>query len=415
MKSYEWAVIGSGIAGISIAEILTRQGHSTILIEKNDTLASETTRDFHEWLHIGSLYTLIPDKLITLRFILGAIDDLIEYYSCYERMNLIPTVAGLKINHSENGWFNNNYIHFKYRVKSRKVTFPWLIGIARSIQLIEKIHKHDWLRRRAGEIAPLVEGRKKRIIHLLKELLVTKEKFKEIQTPDLTINSRILLNDMLATAIKDGLDISIKNKINKIEKKMGYKLLTGETLNIKAKNVAMCCAGGIKYFSDVKTKTSYAPISIVSNLPINANSFVELDYFPKNCINLLSKKKGYGQAGGITLSDKTKCDEYLNYVLAEHKKINPNIKELYRYIGVKTEITFKSQPRGYLYHIVNSDEGIWAIIPGKFTLAFSMAPEFYRRIYKKNPTKKFKAISKGTNSQIISNTVWKDIYKKYNK
>ena len=47
MKTYEWAVIGSGIAGISIAEILTRQGHSVVLVEKNDTLASETTRDFH--------------------------------------------------------------------------------------------------------------------------------------------------------------------------------------------------------------------------------------------------------------------------------------------------------------------------------------------------------------------------------
>ena len=35
MKKYEWAIIGSGIAGISIAEILTRQGHSVILIEKN--------------------------------------------------------------------------------------------------------------------------------------------------------------------------------------------------------------------------------------------------------------------------------------------------------------------------------------------------------------------------------------------
>ena len=83
MKTYEWAVIGSGIAGISIAEILTRQGHSVVLVEKNDTLASETTRDFHEWLHTGSLYTLVPDRLITLRFILGAIDDLIEFYSSF--------------------------------------------------------------------------------------------------------------------------------------------------------------------------------------------------------------------------------------------------------------------------------------------------------------------------------------------
>ena len=77
MKKYEWGVIGSGIAGIAIAEILTRQGHSVVLIEKNKTLASETTLEFHEWLHTGALYTLVPDRLKTLRFILGAIDDLI--------------------------------------------------------------------------------------------------------------------------------------------------------------------------------------------------------------------------------------------------------------------------------------------------------------------------------------------------
>ena len=138
MKSYEWAVVGSGIAGISIAEILSRQGHSVVLIEKNDTLASETTREFHEWLHTGALYTLVPDRLRTLRFILGSIDDLIEYYSCYDRMNLKPTISGLEIDDSKEGWFNNNYIHFKYRVKGRKITFPWIAGIARSIFLIER-------------------------------------------------------------------------------------------------------------------------------------------------------------------------------------------------------------------------------------------------------------------------------------
>ena len=69
MKKYDWAVIGSGIAGIITSEILTREGHSVVLIEKNNLLASETTRDFHEWIHTGSLYTLIPDNLLTLKFI----------------------------------------------------------------------------------------------------------------------------------------------------------------------------------------------------------------------------------------------------------------------------------------------------------------------------------------------------------
>ncbi len=413
MKTYEWAVIGSGIAGVSIAEILTRQGHSVVLVEKNDTLSSETTREFHEWLHTGSLYTLIPDKLITLRFILGAIDDLIEFYSCYNRMNLTPTESGLKINKDSSGWFDDNYIHFKYRVRNRKITFPWLIGVARSVHLIEKIHQHDWLRRRAGELTPLVEGRLKRMGTLIKELLTFDEIYKTVRTPDFTINSRILLNDMVSTAINNGLDISRGNKIYNIEKQKDHKLIIGSKNNIKAENVAICSGEGIKNFTDVKTKTSYAPIAVVSGVPKQAKSFVELDYFPKKCINLLTKENGFGLAGGISLSNKSKCDGYLDYVIAKHNEINPTIKEESRYIGLKTEITFQNQPRGYLYHIVNTDVGVWALIPGKFTLAFSMAPEFYRRVYKKNPKKYVKVENKNMSSNhIISNTVWEDTYNK---
>lgn len=413
MKSYEWAVVGSGIAGISIAEILTRQGHSVVLIEKNNTIASETTREFHEWLHTGSLYTLVPDRLKTLRFILGAIDDLIEFYSSYDRMNLIPTESGLRIDKTAPGWFEDNYIHFKYRVKGRKITFPWLIGIARSIHLIERIHQHDWLRRRAGELRPFQVGRAKRVRQLIRELLQSNKTFKTVQTPDFTINSRLLIGDMLSTSINNGLKISLDNKIEKIEKTLGYKHLFGHKEDIQAKNVVLCGGEGIKAFSDVSIKTSYAPIAVVSNVPKQTKSFVELDYFPKNCINLLTKENGFGLAGGISLSDKEKCDSYLDYVVQKHQEIAPGVKEMSRYIGVKTEITFKNQPRGYLYHIVNTDENIWAVIPGKFTLSFSMAPEFYRRVYKKNPKKNFKTlISKQNSNNNVSNTVWMDIYNK---
>ena len=413
MKTYEWAVVGSGIAGISIAEILCREGHSVILIEKNETLASETTREFHEWLHTGALYTLIPDRLRTLRFILGAIDDLIEFYSSYDRMNLIPTVSGLKIGATPEGWFNNDYIHFKYRVKGRKITFPWIYGVARSIYLIERIHQHDWIRRRAGELSYFKKGRVKRVKMLIKELLGSKELFKTIQTPDFTINSRSLLRDMVATAISNGLEFSFGNKIEKIEKQQNYKLLSGPQENIQSKNVVLCSGSGIIDFSDVKTKTSYAPIAVVSGVPTKYKSFVELDYFQKNCINLLIKENGFGLAGGISLSDKSKCDEYLDFVLRKHKELEPGIKEMSRYVGIKTEITFKNQPRGYLYHIENTDDGVWAIVPGKFTLAFSLAPEFYRRVYNQNPKKHFETVTSNKKTdEIVSNTVWMDTLKK---
>jgi len=83
MRQYEWAIIGGGIAGIALSEILVREGHSVVLIEKNQKLASETTRDFHEWMHTGSLYTLIPDKLTTLKYLLGVLSLFSERNSLY--------------------------------------------------------------------------------------------------------------------------------------------------------------------------------------------------------------------------------------------------------------------------------------------------------------------------------------------
>jgi hypothetical protein len=53
------------------------------------------------------------------------------------------------------------------------------------------------------------------------------------------------------------------------------------------------------------------------------------------------------------------------------------------------------------------------VIPGKFTLAFSIAPEFYRIVYKKNPRKFFNMPSETVNlSHLIEKTVWEGIQKK---
>ena len=187
-------------------------------------------------------------------------------------------------------------------------------------------------------------------------------------------------------------------------------IIHGELESFQVKKVVVCAGAGTVNFANAKIKTSYAPIAVIEGVKKNNNSFVELDYFTKNCINLLTKGNGFGLAGGISLPNKAKCDEYLDYVVRKHKKINPTMKEVSRYVGVKTEITFKNQPRGYLYHIVNTDEGVWALIPGKFTLAFSLAPEFYRIVYKKNPRKVFRTFSgNGKFSDLIEKTIWGEL------
>jgi len=413
MKKYEWAIIGGGIAGIILSEILVREGHSVVLIEKNPKLALETTREFHEWMHTGSLYTIIPDKLKTLKFLLGAIDDLIEYYSCYERMNLIPTMAGMKINSQKEAWFEPNYIDFKFRIKNRKLLLPWIIVAARSIFLIEKIHKHDWLRRRAGETEPFKKNRIRRILSIASEILKHRQKFKTFTTPDFTLNSRALLRDILTTAIENGLELSLSNPVRRIEDAPdGKKNIITDHNNILAEKVAVCAGSGTNIFSTAKITTSYAPIAVVAGLPPTAKSFVALDYYPTKCINLLTRKNGYGLVGGVSFKNQSKCDAYLDSVVSQQKAYFPEIKEIDRYIGVKSEITFKNEPRSYLYHIVEIGNNIWTIVPGKFSLAFSLAPEFYRRVYYKNPRKFFPTtIENPKFAGMVADTVWFDSMK----
>ena len=233
VEEYEWAIIGGGVAGIFISEILTREGHSVVLIDKNEKLASETTRDFHEWIHMGSLYTLIPDNLMTLKFLLGAIDDILEFYSSFERMNLIPTENGMLINDKNGSWFNRNFIHFKFRIGKRKLTFPWIFGIARAIFLINKIKQHDWLRKRGGLLDPF-KLKYFEIFKIVLHLFRSKNRFYDLETPDFTTNSRNLLNDILQAAQNSNLKISLNNEFIKFENQGDRIIVNCKNENFKA-------------------------------------------------------------------------------------------------------------------------------------------------------------------------------------
>ena len=409
MKTFDWIIVGGGITGISLCEILTREGHSVALIEKNNKLASETTREFHEWVHTGSLYTLEKDKMKTLKYVLGSLDDLLEFYSSFSKMNLKPSENGLKIVEDEKGWFNPNYINFKYRLKNRKFIFPWIYAISKSITLIDGIRRHDWLRRRAGILESLTAKYYLPIFKNLTKIILSNQKFFKIQTTDFTTNSRHLLRDMLATAVNNGLEIFINNALIEIKNLNGSVIANCKNGSFQAKNMAVCLGAEIEKFSNFKIKKSFAPIAVVKNIKANSESFVELDCFKKNCINIITKNKSIGLIGGISLNKKSEIEKYFNFMINEHRKLNPEIEVIKKYVGLKNEVTVSNENRNYLFHInsVSKYKNVWSIIPGKFTLAFSLAPEFYRIVYKKNPRKFFTTISDdGKFSHLVADTIW---------
>ena len=118
--------------------------------------------------------------------------------------------------------------------------------------------------------------------------------------------------------------------------------------------------------------------------------------------------------GGISLSEKKETEKYFEYMIQEHKKANPEIEVLEKYIGVKNEIISKGENRNYIFHInqEKDQKNLWSVIPGKFTLAFSIAPEFYRIIYKKNPKKSFDTLDGENLENLVDETVWSEVQNK---
>ena len=345
MKTFDWIIVGGGVAGISLSEILTREGHSVALIEKNNKLASETTREFHEWVHTGSLYTLVKDKMETLKYVLGSLDDLLEFYSSFPKMNLKPSENGLEIVETEKGWFNPNYMNFKYRLKNRKFIIPWIYAISRSIALIDRIRQHDWLRRRAGILESLTSKYHLSIFKNLIKLVLTNKKFFKIKTTDFTTNSRYLLKDMIATAVNNGLEIFTNNELIEIKNSNENVIANCNNGIFQGKKMVVCLGAEVEKFSNFKVKKTFAPIAVVKNVKTSTESFVELDCFKKNCINIITKNKSYGLIGGISLNRKEDVEKYFDFMINEHKKQNPEIKVVKKYVGVKSEASLNNENR----------------------------------------------------------------------
>lgn len=410
---YDWIVVGAGISGIAVAEILCREGKSVLMLEKNDQVASETSKVFHEWLHSGALYSLVPDNLLTMRYLLGAMDDLLEYYSGFSRMNLVPTERGISIL-EDDGWFNREHIEYRYKI--RKLNPIWMYLVSRSLNVIDLINKHDWLRRRAGSEYDSSKVQFKHSFNSIHKQLLTRKNFYSIASPDFTMNSRKLLSDLLGSAMANGLEVVNSSEVKDINES-GVDVRVSTTAgNYRADNIVICSPDVIANKFDIPVKTSFAPMAIIENVPDTETSFVELDYYTKSCINLLKKPNGIGQAGGITINTESEIKPYLDYVMKQHMVRNPGIRVLDDYVGLKKELVQNKEQRNYLYHINQHHPKIWSIVLGKFTLAFSMAPEFVRRVYHRNPPKNSgNSEQLHLESDLISKTSWQEIVDKKGK
>ena len=135
--------------------------------------------------------------------------------------------------------------------------------VSRSINIIDLISKHDWLRRRAGS----EYGRSKvKMIHNFTDIpkqLLNKDKFYKITSTDFTMNSRILLSDILNSSIVNGAEISTGCEVDHIKEFDKFTEVSFEGTTLRCKKVVITSPDAISKFLDIPIKEGYAPMAIV--------------------------------------------------------------------------------------------------------------------------------------------------------
>jgi hypothetical protein len=426
LEKYDFAIVGAGIAGISISELLTRSGYKVVLLEKGKYIGQEASADHHGWFHMGSLYSIFRKNIFPSTLIKG-LENLIDYYSHFGGMNFFFDDNG-SLKTKENNdtyWFTgkkinyylacHNDIDFKSsksilsysKLKMLVIKIGWHMHVRKFIQRHKRFSEFDFnSNKSASDYVPKANlfDHKREIIDWVPEndTLINRKTHINIKGFDQTMRSKIIMEDLLSAFLVNGGELSVNENVIEITNYQDQKCLTTNNRKILADKVVLCVGKFIDELklvnlTDKKISKMISPLAVISPCLSNEN-FVRMTPFVEKSINHLihgSNSLRYSVVGGgyqlpEFASDKEK-QEIKKHLYENIKKTFPNFNEtthsLKIYWGTKTEVISSNLPRNYQYNIEELDKNIWNAIPGKFSLGFSLAIETFRAVTGREPNK----------------------------
>ena len=126
MKSYKKTaiIIGTGIAGLSSAEILSRNNYKVVLLESQEKIGGEASLATQKWYHTGWLYAALPNS--------AAMQGCYDALHLYEKVDKdvfskdeinLDLSNGVKYLNSNKGWFIDERIYYYYAISSYELSF----------------------------------------------------------------------------------------------------------------------------------------------------------------------------------------------------------------------------------------------------------------------------------------------------
>lgn len=382
----DFAVVGGGIAGLAIAEMLQRSGASVVLLEKNKTLCSEASAEQQGWFHTGALYTALPNNFFC-RTMVGNLDDLMDYYRGFPDMNLRVDKHIYTTDHD--GWFSNRtnfYVYTSTKGVDWKWKLPWAVALYRAKRRMSWFESLDASRSLSHQMGfgakPL-----KYVVHSSTLGVDLDNVAFALKSRDRAMNTRRIAVDLLRSFLTCGGTVKTQARVLSLDKGAVTARLDGDEAptRIPARHTILATGKDTTTF-ERQTKVFISPLLVVYPALTDIN-FVRMSPHMDQTINHICHRINgleYSLIGNAVYHDA----QHTSPEVQERVRVNMltmakkvfgefNAKSTDLFFGYKTEVSSSSFIRNYLYHII--DRGHYTLaLPGKFSLAFSLAANVCR-------------------------------------
>lgn len=414
---FDVAFVGGGIAGLASAELFARSGCRVVLIEKNAKLCQETSGAHHEWFHFGSLYSIFPTNRF-LRTLVGGIEDLLEYYSGFGGMNLrIDRHGKLETFTVRDPWLRDETIDyivaarndndfklkeargFKETAYSLGARLSWDLLIKRFICRHTRFHRYDWRLQRASAYIPNASwfDYSREYISKFADADINLDPNTHFQIPsyDRPMNASNIVQDLTRGLLAAGGCLRLDTELQSYTVQNGTATLRlGNGESIESKHVVLAMGTALRELTTkLKIKTVAAPLAVVYPAVCDRN-IVRLTPFVERTINHLKHTVdgcAYSLIGGGYFADpgdQAKKDSIEQQLLSRAHNAFPRMKDSALqevYFSYKTELAPSLETRNYLYRIEQIDPVTYVVVPGKFSLCFSLAVNTYQKLLGAKP------------------------------